>query len=295
MNTLRRLLTLGLCASALAAVAQPSPAPSCDDPRPLRFALVPTRKAAEHQEQYRPLVQRLESVLQRPVELVSGKSYNAVVQGLIDGSVDLAELGPASYGMALNRGARLSVVATLSMPATPTMAAGSGYSALLVTRRERGHTTVADLRHATLSLTDPASTSGSVIPRRAMERQLGMPLESHFQRITYSGSHDRSLELVRKGLVDAAFVSSTTLDGAIRRGQLRLDELTIVWRSPPIPKNPFVLRRQLCPELQQRIRSAFLDADPSLEAMFRQLGATGFAPVSEEDYREIRSLLDTRP
>lgn len=293
MKPSQLLSALCLCLAAWSAAAQ-SPAhivDNCEDPRPLRFALIPFKNQAAHEAQYRPLIRQLESVLGREVTLVSGKSYGAVVEGLINGSIDLAELGPASYGIALNRGARLSVIATLRFPATPTVEAGSAYQSLLITRKDRKFRSVEDLRGATLSLTDPASTSGGVLPRRAMEKQLGKPLESHFKRVTFSGSHDRSIEVVRKGLVDAAFVSSAVIDEALRRGKLHRDEIDILWRSPLIPYDPFVHRAQLCPALSARIREVFLGNGPALQGMFQELGASGFAPTSEADYREIRDLL----
>ncbi len=296
MKTSRRLWALCLTLATLGASAQTPKAPAaCEDPARLRFALVPYKNVDEHQTQYQPLVQLLESALKRPVELQSSKSYGAVIEGLVTGSVDIAELGPAAYGIALNRGALLSVLATLHFSATPTVEAGTSYRSLLVTRRDRRFRSVEDLRGATLGLTDPASTSGGVIPRRTLEKQLSMALEDHFKRVTFSGSHDRSLELVRKGMVDAAFISSTVVDAAMRRGLLKSGEIAILWRSPPIPYDPFVVRQSLCPELRAQIREIFLGNAPALEGMFRQLGATGFAPASEGDYQEIRSLLSPTP
>lgn len=294
MNLFQSLAALCLSAAALTASARsPSIAATenCEDPHPLRFALVPIKNQTAHQAQYRPLIRQLEIALGRQVELVAPKSYGAVVEGLVNGSVDIAELGPASYGIALNRGASLSIIATLRFAATPTVEAGTAYRSLLIARRDSKFKSIAQLRGATLSLTDPASTSGGVVPRRVMEKQLGVPLESYFKRVTFAGSHDRSLEVVRKGMVDAAFVSSTAVDEALRRGILRLDEIEILWRSPPIPYDPFVQRKQLCPLLSAKIREVFLGNDQALQGMFRELGATGFAPTSEEDYKEIRALL----
>lgn len=294
MKPIQYLAALCLSAMALNASAR-SPsiaaAENCEDPRPLRFALVPFKNQAAHQAQYRPLIGQLEIALGRQVELVAPKSYGAVIEGLVNGSVDIAELGPASYGIALNRGASLSIIATLRFAATPTVEAGTAYRSLLITRKEGRFRSIDQLRGATLSLTDPASTSGSVVPRRAMEKQLGVPLESYFQRITFSGSHDRSIEVVQKGMVDAAFVSNTVLDDALRRGVLRLDEIEILWRSLPIPYDPFVQRKQLCSRLSTKIREVFLGNELAFQGMFRELGAIGFSPASEDDYKEIRALL----
>lgn len=291
-HLLAALCLSGMAFSANAHSSSVEAAANCENPRPLRFALIPFKNEAEHKEQYRPLIRRLEIELGRQVEIVSPKSYGMVVDGLVNGSIDIAELGPASYGIALNRGASLSIIATLSFPKTPTVEAGTAYRSLLITRKDGRFRSIEKLRGATLSLTDPASTSGSVVPRRALEKQLGVPLENYFRQITFSGSHDRSIQVVQKGKVDAAFVSSTILDEAVRRGALRLDDIDILWRSFPIPYDPFVHRNQLCAHVSTKIREVFHGNQLAFQEMFRGLGATGFAPATEDDYKEIRTLLN---
>ena len=146
------------------------------------------------------------------------------------------------------------------------------------------------MRGGTLSLTDPASTSGAILPRKAVQRLTGIPLDAYFDRITFAGSHDRSIEAVRSGRVDATFVASNAVDDAVRNGALRMDEIRILWRSKPIPYDPFVTRRSLCPALQKQIRQVFLGDTRPLQGMLRELGMTGFVPVTDDDYRDIRQL-----
>ena len=100
----------------------------------------------------------------------------------------------------------------------------------------------------------------------------------------------KALEALRQGRVDAAFVSSTAIDEAVRRGTLRMDEIHVLWRSQPIPYDPFVIRTPLCPALQEQIRKVFLGHTQRLQPMLQELGMTGFVPVTAENYREIRQL-----
>ena len=79
---------------------------ACDDPRVLRFALIPKTNAQKQQQEFRPLQVELEKALQRRVEITTAPSYGAVIEGLLNDSIDLAELGPASYAMLLDRNYR---------------------------------------------------------------------------------------------------------------------------------------------------------------------------------------------
>lgn len=289
---MKRRLFLG---GVLALLSLPAAAAACDDPRPLRFALIPKKNVDVLIDEYRPLVARLGQALGRRIEIVRAPSYSAVIEGLVAGTIDLAELGPASYALARSRGAGLVPFASFRQRVGPTTESSGFYRSLLISRRGSGLDTLARLRGRTLSLIDPASTSGAVLPRRAIERQTGMSLESYFQRVTFAGSHDRAIEIVRDGLVDAAFVASTRVDEAIRRGGLRLDEIDIVWRSAPVPYDPFVYRERLCPATAAKIREVFLGDAAMLRAMFAALDVTGFAAVGDDDYREIHALFAPPP
>lgn len=270
-------------------------AASCQDPRPLRFALSPISKPEIRLAQYHPLIQQLEKALDRRIEVIPAPSYGSVIEGLLAGGIDLAELGPASYAIAMSRGADITPFATFSQLPSQHTKDSSTYRSLLIVRRDSGLSQVDNLRGTTLSLTDPASTSGAILPRQAIKQLTGIPLENYFQRITFAGSHDRAIEAVQKGLVDAAFVSSSRLDEALRRGTLRPDETAILWQSSPIPYDPIVFRGRLCPALAAKIRQVFLGDTTALKGMFKELNMAGFVPVSDEHYREIRELFDGRP
>lgn len=158
---------------------------------------------------------------------------------------------------------------------------------MLVVRADRGIGTLAALRGAAISLVDPTSTSGALYPRKMIAGSAGVPLESYFRQVSYAGSHDRAIEAVRKNLVDGAFVSSLRVNEMVRRNALPRDELKVLWQSAPIPFDPFVYRRALCPALAERIRTAFLSGDEALKPFFEALGQSAFKPVSADDYREV--------
>lgn len=268
-------------------------AADCDNPKPLRFARVPTKNADLGHAQYRPLYKKLERVLDRRIEIVQTPSYNAVIEGLLDGTIDLAELGPATYAAAIRRNAEITAFASFSGQRGELFDHSNGYQSVLITRADRGLDTIAKLNGASLSLVDPASTSGALYPRSAIPELTGQSLESYFKRVTFAGSHDRAVDAVKHGLVDAAFVSTTQLDEHIRRGRVRKDEMKIVWKSEIIPFDPFVFRKRICAPLTEKIIKAFLEGQAEMQPMFEQLKNSGFIPVGDETYRAVRNLYDS--
>lgn len=280
------LLCLAACAHAVAT------AQGCDDPSVLRFGSIPKSDGVQQQETMRPLARELERVLQRRVETVRSNSYGAVVEGLHSGNVDLAELGPASYALLMERSASsVTAFATLSRGMQADAAAPGSYRAVLVVRADSGFKSIKDLQGKALSLTDPVSTSGALLPMQAVLKLTGQPVEKYFSRVTYAGSHLRAVEAVHKGLVQAAFVSSRRVEEFGQRKPGSLKEIAILWQSPPIPNDPFVYRSNLCPAIVDKIRSVFFGASPALQPMFKDLGDRRFVPASDADYQSLRELV----
>ena len=286
---------LRFCLCLIALLPSYARAQVCDDPRPLRLALIPKKNAEALLADYQPLIRQLEKTLDRPVEVVPSPSYGTVIEGILAGSVDLAELGPASYAIAKSRDPGLTAFAAIAVRRGPYTPSGSHYHSLLITRQGNGFKDHTSLRGKSLGLTDPASTSGALIPRRSFTKAVGTPLETFFSRITFAGSHDRAIQAVVRRQVDAAFVSSTILDDAVRGNRVAASDIVVLWKSPPIPYDPFVYRGRLCQPLAERIKAVFLHDNDALRGMFEALQIEGFFPANDDSYREIRELYDSRP
>ena len=284
------LLSLVLAGFAGAIHAQ-----ACESPKVIRFSLIPKKNAATQMAELRPLIAALEESLKRPVEFVFAASYGAVIEGLLAASVDLAELGPASYAQAKARDSGITAFASMINRIGPHTDSVDSYRSLLIVRRDKDFNGLSSLRGRSVSLIDPASTSGALIPRMMLAQQTGMPLDRFFGRIIFAGSHDRAIQSVQKGFVDAAFVSSSRLDEALRTGSVGPNEIQIQWKSSPIPYDPFVYRGQICPVLINKIKQAFFQNSVLLQDMFRRMNIEGFVRVSDEHYREIRDAYASQP
>lgn len=280
---------VGLLAPSLASASNAA----CDDPRVLRVALIPKTNTQKQQQEFRPMQVELEKALQRPVVVVTSPSYGSVIEGLLSDSIDLAELGPAAYAMLMDRNASVNPFATLSGLGSAGANVLATYRSILIVRSNQGIAGVGDLRNKSLSLTDPASTSGSLVPRHFIKKQTNQSIETYFSRITFSGSHDRAIEAVRKGMVDAGFVSTARFEEALKTGRIAPGELAVLWQSEPIPHDPFVLRNRLCKLVAEKIHRVFFNAEP-LRAMLKSRGAEQFVPVTNADYQVIRDLFSER-
>lgn len=268
-----------------------APATACDNPARLKFSFVPQGDVRSDSDAFRPLLERLQHKLGKPVSIITPASYAGVVEGLLAGSIDLALLGPASYAAAKKADPGITAFASFAKKGGAFDDDGSFYHSLLVTRSGSRYTDLASLRGASLALTDPGSTSGYVVPRHAFPQLSGHSLDAYFGKIVFTGSHDRAGLAVRNQQVDAAFVASFHLSDLVRNGQARASDFRVIWKSEPLPREPFVFRQQLCAGLKAQIVAVFLkNSTEDNQVLLNRLNAKRFIPVSDNDYRLIREL-----
>lgn len=292
----QRPLSLLLAASLLLCATAPLQArtPKCESPPVLRFSLIPLGDVDKQLASYRPLLKRLETLTGRPVTVVRPNSYASVVEGLLNGGIDIASLGPASYVETKRGDPQVTAFATIEKRAGRFQVKGPYYHALLVTLADTRFTDIAALKGAHLALTDPVSTSGSLLPREQFTPKLGVPLEQYFGIVSFTGGHGKSVQALAKGDVDAAFIASAQLEEAHVSGKLPADRLRVLWQSGPIPYDPYVHRGQLCAPLRQQISAAFFapEAARELRGLLDDLKAERFMHIDDSHYATLRKLLE---
>lgn len=268
-----------------------SRAAACEQPKRLRFSIIPRGDVKQELAALQPMLAKLEAALGIPVDIYTAPSYGAVIEALLSGAVQLALLGPASYISAKRADPMLTAFASYATEAGAFQPAGAHYHSLLIVRADSGMRDIAATRGKRLALVDPDSTSGSLVPGHVFTKVIGMPLAAHFSQVGYSGSHTQSVNKLLSGQIDAAFVGSQNLATYLGADAAKIGQIRVIWRSGALPNDPFVLRGQMCGAMKKRIRAAFLDQGgvQGAEAM-GALHVTRFLPVTDQSYQIIRAM-----
>ncbi len=278
------LMALAICVSTAYAA-------ECERPTRLRFSFVPQSDVQTDTVALQPLFEELQLAIGMPVDVVMPSSYGAVIEGLLAGTVDLARLGPAAYISAKKQDSGITAFATVARKTAEQSSGDPFYHSILIVRNDSPYKTIASLRGKKVALVDPDSTSGALIPRHVFAQQIGVSLEKYFSQVVYSGAHDQSLLNVANSRVDAAFISSTNLAIQVESGKSKGEDFRTLWSSQAIPRNPFVLRNQLCSDLKKKIIAVFLGHGGNAnKALMQSLKVTRFVSVSDQDYQILRNL-----
>ena len=264
----------------------------CENPDTLTFSIIPTEETIQELTIYKPVIDYLSKMTGKKVEFYMPTSYSTVVEALIGKWVDVAVLGPYSYVIANDKEPDVEVFATYAKKPGYIQEEGPGYKAALITKVGSKFTTIESIKESVVGLTDPASTSGNLVPRVVFTQVINQPLEDYFKKIVYTGGHDLSTMAVFEGKVDAAFVATHRFDNVVERGMVKKEDFNYLWYSPAVPQDPFVYRGSLCPELKQKIEETFLTLqnEPACAAFLENVKSNKFVKMTSEDYDVIREL-----
>ena len=243
---------------------------------PLRVGLVPNQNPEKVEAEYAPLGDYLSGELGTEVELSVPASYNAVVEAMASGELDLAYFGGLTYAQARNR-AEVHPLVTEINPRTH----DTTYRSAIIVPSDSPVRKVSELRGKDFAFGSVSSTSGSLYPSIMLD-EAGIDYRTDLGETTYTGGHDATAQAVAGGRVDAGGIEDRILyrlqeEGAIEEGSVRVIE-----ESEPIQGYPWVVRDDLPDDLEGAISRSYLGMeDPKLLDL---LGAEGYEEVEAADY-----------
>lgn len=280
-------------ATALAVMLPAWAQPKCEDPKVLKFSLVPTQDSVRELTYYKPILDQLQKNTGKKIEFYMPTSYSSVVEALLGKWVDVAVLGPESYVIAKKQEPTVEVFGTYSRLKNGIQEAGPGYKAVLITKKGSKFTDFASLKGSVVALVDPASTSGGLVPEFVFPKQAGLPpLKEYFSKVVYSGGHDLGAIAVSEGKVDAAFVATHRFMETVNAGKVKQEDFNYLWYSPLLPQDPFVYRNTLCDDLRAKIANTFLNVDQNEDGRkyLANVKSEKVVKMVDADYNVIRDV-----
>jgi len=165
------------------------------------------------------------------------------------------------------------------------------YFSDVIVRRDSPFQKFADLRGHSWSYNDPDSHSGYNVTRYHLVR-MG-ETQGFFGQVVQAGWHQKSIQLVIEGTVDASAIDSQVLAIELREHPEWASELRVIDSLGPSSIQPVVAARQLPPPIRTEVRRALLAIgdDPHAAVALARGFVQGFAPVTDSTYDDIRKML----
>ena len=246
---------------------------SASGDEPLRVGLIPNENPEEVEAQYQPLEDYLKKELGREVELSVPTTYNAVVEAMVSGELDLAYFGGLTYVQARQR-ADVHPLFTEVNPRTGT----TKYRSVIIVPADSDVRKVEELEGRDFAFGSVSSTSGSLYPS-IMLKQAGVDYRTDLGEVIYTGGHDTTAQAVANGRVAAGGLEDRILYDLREEGIIEKGKVRVIEESDPIEGYPWVVRDDLADKDEQALTDAYLNIeDPELLDLLRA-----------EDYKRVRA------
>jgi phosphonate transport system substrate-binding protein len=244
----RIILALG-CALALAGCGK-SQEP---ERKEIVFSILSAESQASAEKDWAPFLADMGKALGRPVKAFYGSNYTALIEAMRFKQTDLGWFTNQS-GLEAVRRAGGEVFARSVNPSGV-----DGYEAVILVRKGSGLTLEKILRcddTLNFGMGDPKSTSGTLAPMTYLFAPRKIDPAACFKTVR-SSNHETNLFSVSGGLLDAATNNTASMDRlkllSTDISKKTLANVEIVWRSPRIPEDPMVWRKDLDPALKRQI------------------------------------------
>lgn len=239
-----------------------------------------------------PLARKIAEETDWHLDLVVTRDYAELSERLTNGTVDIAWIGSANYIKTKQALPGIEYVATYQEWDSSGKQIEPYYQSMILTLRTASYRSLSDLKQARFAFTDKDSTSGYVYPRMMLLEDEIEPAE-FFRKVFFLGKHQKVIEALLAGSIDAGAVSDRTYYLALKEHG---DVFRILASSPPIPLDAVVTRPGIPDEIVSKLQTVLLSIEPddSIWAGLKNLlgwPAAGFAVKDDSFYDSIRNVL----
>jgi phosphonate transport system substrate-binding protein len=272
-----------LAALVLSAFVAPSGATAAEPPLPIGVAaMISPRESVAY---YRELIAYVGERLGRRVEMIQYTTYDEMDAALERRDLDFAFICSGPY-------VRNRKKFGVELLAAPQSHGKPFYHAYVIVPAASPARAMAELRGKRFAFTDPKSNTGRLVPAYLVGKEFKLPPEAFFGAVEFTGSHDRSIELVNAGKVDGASVDSLIFDYVAKRAPARVQNVRIVVKSPPYGIPPFVVHPKADPKLRARVQQILLGmhADAAGKRILDGIMVDRFILPADANYDAVREM-----
>ena len=256
----------------------------------INFGVIATDSASVERERWEPLFRDMEKKTGLTVKAFYAPDYAGVVEAMRFNKVQVAWYGNKAAIDAVDRSNGEVFAQVLRSDGS------LGYYSLLITQKDSPYNNVSDVlkngKSINFGIGDPGSTSGFLVPSYYVFAMNKVDQRTAFKTIR-NASHGANLQAVLARQLDVATNNTEEIDKLEATKPEVLKELKVIWKSPLIPNDPLVWRKDLDPAVKAKLKGFLLsygksDAD---KAVLKNIyNYSGFKESTNEQLLPIRQL-----
>jgi phosphonate transport system substrate-binding protein len=279
MKTVHVLTATVLALSSLAASAQE-----------INFGIIATDTASVERDRWEPLFRDMEKKTGLTIKAFYAPDYAGVVEAMRFNKVQVAWYGNKAAIDAVDRSGG-EVFAQVKK------ADGSlGYSSLLITQKDSPYNNVNDVlkngKSINFGIGDPGSTSGFLVPSYYVFAMNKVDQRTAFKTIR-NASHGANIQAVLAKQLDVATNNTEEMEKLEATKPEVAKEIKVIWKSPLIPNDPLVWRKDLDAGVKAKLKGfllAYGQSDSDKAVLKNIYNYSGFKESTNEQLVPIRQL-----
>jgi len=255
----------------------------------INFGFISTESSSGLKAAWQPVLDDMSKATGFKVNAFFATDYAGVIEAMRFNKVQVAWFGNKSAIEAVDRSSGEVFAKVVDTDGT------EGYYSIMVVNRDSALKSLDDVvrQHANLTLGfgDPNSTSGTVIPGYyAFGKNHVDPLKD-FKR-TVRANHETNMLAVVNKQVDVATNNTENWSRFEKTHPEQLRQVREIWRSPLIPSDPIVWRKDLDDATKAKLRDFMLSygKKPDELAKLNKLGYSQFRASSNAQLATIRQI-----
>ncbi|RCS22929.1 phosphonate ABC transporter substrate-binding protein [Phyllobacterium salinisoli] len=221
----------------------------------INFGIISTESQQNLKPKWEPLLADLSKQTGLDVKPFFATDYSGVIEGMRFGKVHLAWYGNKSAMEAVDRADGEVFAQTVNVEGNP------GYWSVILAPKNSKLTSVEDLLKCDKSLNfglgDPNSTSGFLVPTTFVFAANNVDPKTCFKNVT-NANHETNAMAVANGQLDAAANNTENLTLMEKNAPEAFAKVKVIWKSPLIPSDPLVWRKDLPEETKAKLKEFFL-------------------------------------
>lgn len=278
---LKKMIVVGMLAlSTLPALA-----------KEISFGIISTDSASAQRDRWEPFFRDMEKATGLTVKSFYAPDYAGVIEAMRFNKVQVAWYGNKAAMEAVDR-AEGEVFAQV-VYADGTL----GYYSLLITQKDSPYNTLDDVikngKNINFGIGDPNSTSGFLVPSYYIFAQKKIEPRDVFKTVR-NASHGANIQAILAKQLDVATNNTEEIDRLKATKPELASDIKVIWKSPLIPSDPFVWRKDLDSDSKEKIRKFVLNyakSNPAEKDILKNIyNYGGFKASTNAQLNPIRQL-----
>ncbi|MBN4664538.1 phosphonate ABC transporter substrate-binding protein [Pandoraea nosoerga] len=221
----------------------------------INFGIISTDSSAALRQRWQPLIDDMEKQTGLKVTPFFATDYAGVIEGMRFNKVQLAWMGNKGAMEAVDRSQGEVFAKIVYADGT------EGYYSLLISNKSSPYKTLDDVirngKKINFGLGDPTSTSGTLVPGYYVFAKHNIDPRTYFKSAR-SSNHGANLMAVLNNQVDVATNNTEELNKLEATQPEKARQVHVIWKSPLIPSDPLLWRKDLPDATKKKIRDFFL-------------------------------------